>query len=253
MICQNLLNLTGFACQPINEQGTLARINTPFCFADGDPVPVYVQSFDNDVHRFFDDGQTVLHFIGRGMNFSSGHKLRFLSNLASKHGASLNAKGVIEILSTDSSSADAFARYISCLVAITHWEMEHQGVDADGSAFATEVAQALLQRYPGKELQLRPEYLGSSGKRHELDFKMEGSGYLAVKPTQQSAAPALYKLVDITNRQTNDGENIVVVIDDRFDKQAAKNTQQVFRSIVSDVIHFSKLVPADPASAAIVH
>ena len=82
---------------------------------------------------------------------------------------------------------------------------------------------------------------------------MEGSGYLAVKPTQQSAAPALYKLVDITNRQTNDGENIVVVIDDRFDKQAAKNTQQVFRSIVSDVIHFSKLVPADPASAAIVH
>ena len=65
----------------------------------------------------------------------------------------------------------------------------------------------------------------------------------------------MYKrqLVDITNRQTNDGENIVVVIDDRFDKQAAKNTQQVFRSIVSDVIHFSKLVPADSASAAIVH
>ena len=42
MICQNLLNLTGFACQPLNEQGTLARINTPFCFADGDPVPVYL-------------------------------------------------------------------------------------------------------------------------------------------------------------------------------------------------------------------
>lgn len=248
MICHNLLNLTGFVCQPINEQGTLARINTPFCFADGDPVPVYVQSFDNDVHRFFDDGQTVLHLIGRGMNFPSGHRLRFLSHLASRHGASLNARGVIEMLTKDSSPAEAFARYISCLVAITHWEIEHQGTDADGSAFATQVAHALLQRHPGSALELRPEYLGSSGKRHALDFKIASSGYLAVKPTQQSAAPALYKLVDITNRQTNADESIVVVIDDRFDKKAAKNTQQVFRSIASDVIHFSSLAPAATAA-----
>lgn len=244
MICQDLLTMTGFSCQPINEQGSLARIRTPFCFADGDPVPVYVQTFANHVHRFFDDGQTILHLIGRGMKFKNGHKLRFMSNIAQKHGVILNQQGVIEVFSNKESTAETFAKYISCLLSITQWEEEHQGHDADGSAFATEVAQILLEQHPDKAYQLKPSYLGSSGKRHELDFKLDEVGYLTVKPNQQSAAPALYKLVDITNRQSNADETLTVVIDDRFDKTAAKNTQQVFRSIASSVINFSKIAPA---------
>lgn len=249
MICKDLLTMTGFSCQPINAQGSLARINTPFCFADGDPVPVYVQTFANNVHRFFDDGQTLLHFIGRGMKLNNGHKLRFMSVIAQKHGAVLNEKGVLELVSSKESTAETFAKYISCLVSITQWEEEHEGLDADGSAFATEVAQAMLEKYPNKEYILKPTYLGSSGKKHELDFKLGGVGYLAVKPSQKSAAPALYKLVDITNRQSNADETLTVVIDDRHDKLAAKNTQQVFRSIASSVINFSKIAPeAAPSS-----
>lgn len=121
MICNNLLHMTGFACQPISEQGDLARISTPFCFADGDPVPVYVQTFANKVYRFFDDGQTLLHFIGRGMKFKNGHKLRFIANIAQKHGAAMNSNGVLELFSKSDSSADAFAKYITCMIAISHW------------------------------------------------------------------------------------------------------------------------------------
>ena len=248
MICKDLLTMTGFACQPISEQGDLARISTPFCFADGDPVPVYVQSFANNVHRFFDDGQTLLHFIGRGMQFDNGHKLRFLSNIAQKHGASMNEKGVLELLSKGSSTADAFAQYITCMVAISQWEHENQGIDSNEAAFADEVAHALLSLHPSSAntFMSKPMYLGSSGKRHELDFSLDGKGYMAVKPSPQSAAPALYKLVDITNRQINEGSQLIVVIDDRHDKRAAKNTAQVFRSIADDVISFSKIAPLDP-------
>lgn len=251
MICNNLLHMTGFACQPISEQGNLARISTPFCFADGDPVPVYVQSFANNVHRFFDDGQTLLHFIGRGMKFTNGHKLRFLANIAQKHGAAMNDNGVLELFSKGDAPAESFAQYITCLIAIAHWEQEHQGHDANGAAFAQEVAHALLSLHPqsAHRFAAKPTYLGSSGKRHELDFKFEDKGYLAVKPNQQSAAPALYKLVDITNRQTNAEEQLVVVIDDRFDKTAAKNMKQVFRSIASDVIGFSKIATPTPSAA----
>lgn len=252
MICKDLLNMTGFACQPISEQGDLARISTPFCFADGDPVPVYVQTFANNVHRFFDDGQTLLHFIGRGMQLNNGHKLRFVSKIAQKHGAAMNDNGVLELFSKGASSADAFAQYITCMIAISQWEQEHQGLDANGAAFADEVAHALLSLYPesAKTFMPKPVYLGSSGKRHELDFSFDGKGYIAVRPNQQSAAPALYKLVDITNRQTNEDVQLVVVIDDRHDKIAAKNTKQVFRSIASDVISFSKI---EPLSQAVIH
>lgn len=248
MICKNLLQMTGFACQPINEQGSLAKISTPFSFADGDPVPVYVQRFANDIHRFFDDGQTLLHFMGRGMKFSSGHQLRFLSNIANKHGAALNENGVIELFSKGTSPADAFAKYVSCLVMVTQWEEDHQGGNSDGAAFVEELIHALLTFHPEKTSTLKPTYIGSSGKRQELDIKLGSIGYLAVKPNQKSAAPALYKLVDITNRQSNSSEELVVVIDDRFDPVAAKNTQQVFRGIASNVISFSKIASVKTAT-----
>lgn len=248
MICSNLFNLTGFACHPIDGQGSLAQIVTPFCFADGDPLPVYVEKFSNNVHRFFDDGLILLHFLGRGMKFESGHKLRFLSNIATKHGANLSQDGILELISKSDEPADAFARYIACLISITTWEEEHQGVDADGSAFATMVAHALMQKYPGQDFKQKPSYLGSSGKRHELDFKIDGAGYIAVKPAPQSAAPALYKLVDITNRESNALERLAVVVDDRFDKEAAKSTQQVFRGIANTVIAYSKIAPQEEMS-----
>lgn len=243
MICKDLLNLTGFACQPISKQGDLARISTPFCFADGDPVPVYVQSFSNNIYRFFDDGHTLLHFLGRGMEIKSGHKLRFLVNIAQKHGAALNESGVLELFSKNNNAADAFAKYITCLVSISQWEEEHQDLNANGAVFAEEVAHTLLSQHPewSHTFVQKPNYLGSSGKRHELDFSLGGKGFLAVKPTQQSAAPALYKLVDITNRQSNEELEFVVVIDDRNDKKAAKSTTQVFRSIANDVINYSHL------------
>lgn len=245
MICQNLFTITGFACQPIDELGTLARISTPFSFADGAPVPVYVQTYDNDVHRFFDDGQTLLHFIGRGMTIDSGTHLRFLSSIAQRHGASLSKDGVLELLATGSQPSDAFAKYLSCLVSVAAWEQEHQGLDADGAAFATLMVHALMEQYPGQLPVMKPTYLGSSGKRHELDVKINGTGYIAVKPNQQSAAPALYKLVDITNRQSNNDEPLAVVVDDRIDKEGAKNTMQVFRGIASKVVSFSKIAPAN--------
>lgn len=240
MICSNLHKLIGFACQPVNEQGSIAQIATPFTFADGDRLPVYVQSYDSQVHRFFDDGQTLLHFIGRGMKFKTGHQLRFLANLAEKHGAALNKNGVLEVFSQNSSPQDAFSKYLSCLVAITEWEKEHEGLNADGAAFVAEVAHALTESDPAGHFERSPLYLGSSGKKHALDFKFNGVGYIAIKPSQQSAAPALYKLVDITNRNSNVDEEVVVVVDDRFDKAAAKRVSQVFRT-VAEVVSFSRI------------
>lgn len=241
MICNYLHNLTGFVCHPIDEQGTLAQIHTPFRFADGDPLPVYVQSFQKNVVRFFDDGQIILHFLGRGMDLSSGNKIRFLKNIAQKFGADISKEGILEITSQESNPSDAFAKYIACLHSVASWESEHQNINANGAAFVEEVIYTLQNLYPAQTIDTKPKFLGSSGKRHEIDFSIGNMGYFAIKPSQQSAAPALYKLIDITNRLDNESKNFTVIIDDRFDKSAAKNTKQVFRSVADDVIDFSKI------------
>lgn len=242
MICNNLYKLIGFSCQALNEQGSIARIATPFTFADGDNFPIYVQSYDSQVHRFFDDGQTLLHFIGRGMKFKNGHQLRFLANIAERHGASLNKNGVLEVFSEGLAPQEAFSKFLACLMAVTEWEKENEAINAnaENAAFIAEVSYALLENNPSGIFEKEPAYFGSSGKKHTLDFKLNGIGYIAIKPSQQAAAPAIYKLVDITNRNTNIDEEIVVVIDDRFDKSAAKNISQVFRSL-SEVVNFSRI------------
>lgn len=240
MICTNLHAVIGFECYPLDAEGQFAQITTPFTFADGDALPIYVQSFENDVHRFFDDGQTILHLLGRGMKFKNGSQLRFLTSLAERHGAALNKNGVLEVFSSSGKPQIAFSKFLSCLVDVTQWEREHEGLNADSAAFAAEVAHALLEKMPTGHLEKSPPYLGSSGKRYELDFKFNGVGYLAIRPNQQSAAPALFKLVDITNRTSNDNEEFCVVIDDREDHEAAKNTAQVFRSTAT-VVNFSRI------------
>ena len=127
-------------------------------------------------------------------------------------------------------------------MAVTEWEKEHEDINAnaENAAFIAEVSYALLEKNPSGIFEKEPAYLGSSGKKHTLDFKFNGIGYIAIKPSQKSAAPAIYKLVDITNRNTNIDEEIIVVIDDRFDKSAAKNIGQVFRSL-SEVVNFSRI------------
>ena len=43
MICTNIFNLTGIRCHPLNDDGSIAMISTPFTFEDGDPIPVYIE------------------------------------------------------------------------------------------------------------------------------------------------------------------------------------------------------------------
>jgi hypothetical protein len=239
MICDQLHALLGFDCYPISEDGNIAMIQTPLTFDDGDGVPVFVQ-YTNGQVRFFDDGQVILHFVGRGLGFDSKRKSRFIRTAAEPHGVTLTESGELEVWAALEQASPAFAKYLSTLVAITTWERDQRGVSTDVSLFVEEVAMGLRAWKPSAELFEEPEYEGVSGHVYKLDFRFDGAGVLATSAHPNAINSAVKKLLDIRTAPGNQDLKLLAVIDDRIDPDGAKQESLIIQS-VSNAMLFTDL------------
>lgn len=248
MICQQLSLLLGLACHPLNDDGSVVIVETPFKFDDGDHISVYVESVGNQF-RFFDDGATFMHFVGLGLSLQSAHQTRFLKTVAEAYGGSFNSDGEIELWAKESESAEAFARYITAMLSVVRWERERKSVDHDIDLFVEEVA-LYLAAWKGTDVIRRPKVQGITGREYEFDFDVAGLFVLAVSTHHQSTSAALHKLVDVKGLPSNAGLKTLVVIDDRADQKTAKNESMVLSS-VSGVIGMEQLQRNAGAGAAV--
>lgn len=121
MNCAAISEITGYECYPLSEDETVAEIETPFKYEDGDDIMAYVE-FGKDFVRFFDDGDVYDHFEGRGLFFGDDYDLGFLSEIAGSNGLNFTDKCIIEIVATPQDAAAAFAKYIAAMLAFVSWE-----------------------------------------------------------------------------------------------------------------------------------
>ncbi len=239
MICTQLTLLLGLACHPLDDAGNVVMIETPFCFNDGDAMPVFVEHAGEQI-RFFDDGAVFLHFRSRGVTLSSATHTRFIKTAAQAHGASFTDEGEIEVWSRADTASEGFARYIATLMDLARWESEHTGISTDDSLFVEEVAHCLAAWKKGANITRNPQVTGITGKVYALDFDLDGTLVLAVGSHHSATSAALHKLVDIRNLPVNAKLNTLVVLDNRHDEQAAKRESMVL-SGASPVIDMTTL------------
>ncbi len=232
MICSSLPSITGLECHPINDDGSVAMIETAFCFEDGDSFPVYVQKIGGQV-RFFDDGGVLLHFMGRGLQFENHRRTRFIKAAGEPFGVSLNEIGEFEIWAPADKAPTAFSNYISALVSITSWEKQQVGTQIDIAHFIDEVGLYLRAWKPKANLRPEPQYTGISGNTYTLDFDLDGKAVVAITTHPNSVSSALRKLLDIRSSPANSKLQTLVVLDDRFDQEAAKRESLVLESVAS--------------------
>lgn len=238
MVCEHLTSTLGLQCHSIDQDRRVFKVETPFRFLDGDHIPLYIELVGQQF-RFFDDGAAYMHFLGLGLNLSSGNHIKFLKNAAQIHGASLTAHGEIELWAHAEDTGQAFARYVSTLMELVRWERDRKSSSADAEVFVEEVAQC-LRAWKRVELTSHPKIMGITGREHVLDFEMNGTLVLAVSAHHQSTSAALHKLVDIKGLPDNHGVQTLVVIDDRKDPVLAKS-ESLLLSSVSAVIHMEQL------------
>lgn len=249
MICQHFSSLLGMACHPLSDDGSLAMVETPFRFNDGDHIAVYVEVVGNQ-YRFFDDGDTFMHFLGMGVPLSSAQKTRFLRTAAEAHGASFTSNGEIELWSKEGDTAESFARYVRTLLQLVRWEQENTNINHDTDQFIEEVAQ-YLAAWKRTDVVRGAKVLGITGREYNFDFDVQGTLVLAVSAHHQATAAALHKLVDVKGSPANQGLQTLVVIDDRLEAKVAKNEAMVLSS-VSGVIGLEQLA-RNAAAAGTLH
>lgn len=248
MSCNEISSLLGFSCHPLNEDGSVALIDTPFTFEDGDGLPVFVEKVGQNV-RFFDDNEVVFHFLGRGLGDSSGGlRTRFIKTAIAPYGLSLNDANVIEVWASQEQSKEAFARYLSGLLAIVGWEHDNQGVGIDSSYFVEEVALYLAAWKKGLKVNPSPVFTGMSKTEYRLDFEVGGEAVIAIRPHPYSVGNALRKMVDIAGFDPD--VKFRVVIDDRIDAEAAK-TQGVILSSMATIMPMTRLLKLSHATEAV--
>ena len=238
MICDNISALLGISCMPVTLDGGIARIDAPFAFDDGDAVPIFIQELNGRV-RFFDDGGTLMHFLGRGMSFEDGRKTRFIKTAAEANGVSFTEDGDVEVWANRDEASGAFSSYVAALLHITSWEREQRGMVADATLLVDEVLMCLRAWKPHAELVSDPEYKGVSGQVHKLDFRFDGQGVLTTGAQPQAVSAALKRLLDI--RGGGEGDlALLVVIDDRHDPVASKKESLIIQT-VANVLPFTRL------------
>lgn len=239
MICSHLSELTGLSCYPLNDDGSVAMIATPFVFEDGDEVPVFVENIAGKV-RFFDDGGVLMHFLGRGLKFDSKKKSRFIQSIAGSNGAAMNDDGEIEVWSSVADAGVGFAKYMSTILELVSWEKEQKDVNHDMALFIEEVAFCLMSWKKHSTLTRQPEYKGISGHLHKLDFALDGEAIVAIAPRARSVSAALRKMIDVTSSPANQDLTIKVILDDRKDPEGAK-AESLVLGAVSDVLMMTRL------------
>ena len=239
MICSNLSETIGFTCHPLNEDGSIAAISTPFRFSDGEPLPVYVER-DGKRVRFFDDGGVLLHLRGRGVRLNDHRNLKPIRAVTELAGVSLNRLGELEIWSAVADAPNGFARYLAALMAVTTWERDLEGTATDMSLLLDEVESCLRLWKPHASLGPGEEYPGVSGARYKLDFNLDGQGVVAISPHPNTVSSTAKKLLDIRASTSNQGLEILIVIDDRRSEDTAKREGLILDSL-GNVMMMSRL------------
>jgi hypothetical protein len=102
---------------------------------------------------------------------------------------------------------------------------------------------ALRAWKPHASISLEPEFEGISGRKHKLDFLVDGRPVVVTGAHANSVSAVLHRLLDIHGRPSNDGFKPLVIIDDRSDPAAAKREASIIQN-VSTVMPFSSLEPA---------
>lgn len=249
MICNQIAKITGYACHQLDETGSVAMIETPFKFSDGDSVFLFVEKVGNKV-RFFDDGAFLMHFAGRGVNVSSANKVRFISKACTASGAIFNDQGEAEAWGEEQNAGTAFAAMVGAAHRLIAWEEEHLGTSTDIALLVEDVAICMQALHPNEPIKRNPMIAGLSKQTHSFDFSQGDTVISAIPPHHASVGGLLRKLIDVKGSAHNQSIKTMVVVDDRKNKDAALREATVLGG-VTQVMMMTSLVARTSSTQSI--
>lgn len=235
MLCEELTQDLGFDCSLVEAEELAGfHFTTPVDFADGTPISFYVHPSENFIN-VSDGGETVFHLLSCGLISDERKTWKGLSRVAEKAGFSLRETGEIELTFPAEQKRHFLPKSLELAYACKSWEEERIGRNLNDLFFVDEVEAALLAWKPNQQISKNPKIYGYSKKPYEFDFGFDGTLIDAIKPSPQSTAHKLRKVLDIQKGPSDTA--MLFVIDDRENHEKAEMERDLIGGIAKAMLY----------------
>lgn len=205
-------------------QRNIWRLDFPLKYSDGDNLEFYLEK-QGDCYLIFDDGSTLWHATGLGVNSHSF--VDKLKDVAKLNNITLDNYGDLTASCTTEKVQETLAGFIKTMswvdyLLTTNEDFFQQKV----SVF--ELAKDLLTPLTSK-LICRPQkkFNGYSSTKYSFDFLLGNTTYVdALLPSGNSVNSCIAKVVDIRaalSEKENERFSPIALINDKFDQKLVTN------------------------------
>lgn len=247
--CAWAASLTRYECrrvQSLHGEPTL-EIGTPFSLPGGAALVLYVIE-EGDHVLISDNGDTLFHLAGLGIDISHGMRLHKLRDLVAPYGITLTKDGDLRSIAQRGQAPYSFARTISGFIALAAWAAEQMDEPAEEADLVAEAIPYIIARDPIAPLIRRQRVQGASLTQHTFDVLHAGDLIDVIGPAPQSTGSALRKVTDVLNGPFLNGWRPLIIVDDRRDAERAGHEIGILGA-VTRALPFSRLI----GNAALLH
>lgn len=230
--CEWASALTKYDCRQVTDLhgGRAIEIGTPFSLHDGSAVVLYIM--DAGSHCVIsDNGDTLAHIAGMGVDIARGARLKAIRDRALVHGVSLDAAGDFRCIAQPAQAPYVFARAISGILAVADWAAVQCSAQAPEHDLVAEAEPYIVARNPAWTLERRKAVRGASRAEYRFDF-LHGPDLIdVIAPSAQATGGVMRKIGDVQNGAFADGWEPLIVVDDRQDPERASQEIDIIASI----------------------
>lgn len=238
----------GFSCERVS--GGMHFVQTPLTFPDGEPIALYFMSDINSV-SVSDNANTISHLSGLGMEMHDRKKWRGVRQIVQGFGMELRESGEISGKALPSQAESLVGRYLSAMLAVADLERQSMVLTEEMGDYLEEVELHLRAWKAGEKVATNAPVRGNSGRTHTFNFKIGEKLLVDVaKPHSGRTGSIMRKSADIQNSE--DGSDVLVIMDDRDDPDRAKEETNILSTLVS-VMTFKRLMDLSGGQSATHH
>ena len=217
-------------------------VQTNHRWADDSLLSFYILP-QGDKLLITDEAESIFHFRTMGL-LENRRAWRGIQDkiICTKSDIHLEEDGEIIMLCRPEQAPLAIADFISALCALMHYEKELVALPVETIELADEVEHYLRLWKPHAQFIRSPKVNGISGHSYSFDFQVDDKLILAISPTPNAVGAVMRKAGDVITGNNLGDREIVVIVDDRDDKEKelfprrkdkAKEEIQIISSLVS--------------------
>ena len=208
----------------------LIAVDTPFLFADGEPISFYLDENVNAV-VVSDNANTLAHLASIGFDITDRRGWKSVGNIVSSFGFDLLDSGEIVGKGIIGQEQELVTKYISAMLAVVDWECDYLAASSEVNEYLQEVEMYLRAWKPDATLLHSPVVQGHSGRPHYFHYEFDKKLIDAARPHSSRTGSILRKAADVINSGVK--REIVVILDDREDSERAKVETDILSTMVS--------------------